>query len=107
MYFKLIHSIYCRIESALLWYNIHALTIKGIGLKINPYGRFLSNKIIDRNQFTLVCYVGNNKLSHVDPKVVTNILNILKGNSGDILIIRGIKHSFLVMNITIRDNSKV
>ena len=49
----------------------------------------------------------NNKLSHVAPNVVTSILNILKGDFRVIVISIGSKHSFLGINITIRDENKV
>ena len=55
----------------------------------------------------MVCYADKNKLSQVDPNMVTNILNVLKGNIGDIVIGGGSKHSFLFVNITIRYDIKV
>ena len=41
---------------------------------INPYDRCVANKIINGKQLTIVLYVDDNKLSHVDPNLVTEIL---------------------------------
>ena len=104
---KVIHSIYGCIESALLWYNLYASTLKGLGFKINPYDKYVANKMIDGKQCTLVWYVDDNKLSRVDPNVVTNIINIIKEHFGGLVISRGSIHSFWGMNITIRVVNKV
>ena len=55
----------------------------------------------------MVWYIDNNKLSHVEPNMVTNILNILRGGFEDLVTGVGRKHSFLGMNITIRGGSKL
>ena len=62
---------------------------------------------VDGKQFTLVWYIVDNKLSHVEPNMVTNILNIIRGHFGDIVTGIGREHSFLGINITIRGGSKV
>ena len=36
LYLQVLQTIYGRIESALLWYNLFATTLKGMGYKINP-----------------------------------------------------------------------
>ena len=58
--------------------------------------------MVDGRQCTLVWYIDNNKLSHVEPNMVTNILNILKVGFEDLVTGIGRKHLFLGMNITIR-----
>ena len=75
-------QIYGCIISSPLWHNIYSSTLRGLGFNINPYGRCVTKNIIDRKKYTLVWYAEDNKLSHVDPNVVTNILNIFKGNLG-------------------------
>ena len=49
----------------------------------------------------------DNKLSHIDPNVVTDIFNVLKETCGDIVVSRRNKNSSLGTNITIRDDIKV
>ena len=71
---KVLREIYGCIESALLWYNFYVKTLKDLGFSINTYNIFGSKKMIGGKQFTIVWYVDDNKLSHVDPNVVTDIL---------------------------------
>ena len=45
--------------------------------------------MINGNQFTIVCYVNENNLSHADPTVVTDIPEQFNTHFGDIIITRG------------------
>jgi hypothetical protein len=45
LYIKVLQAIYGCIESALLWYNLYASTLKGMGFEINPYDKCVANKI--------------------------------------------------------------
>ena len=45
-----------------------------MGFVINPYDPYVSNKMINGKQWTIVWYIDDKKLSHVDPNVVTDIL---------------------------------
>ena len=71
-----------------------------MGFEINPYDRCVANKMVNGKQCTIVWYVDDNKLSHVDEEVVTDILQKVKSHFGDIVITRGKEHSFLGMDIT-------
>ena len=46
-------------------------------------------------------YIDNNNSSHVDWKVIDNLLEIIIINFEEIIITRGKKHTFLGMNILI------
>ena len=74
VYVKFLGEIYGCIESDMLWYNLYVKILKYLGFSINPYDRYGSNKIINGKQCTIVWYVGDNKLSYLDPNVVTDIL---------------------------------
>ena len=63
--------------------------------------------MIDGNQCNIVWYVGDNKLSHVDPNMVTDILKEIKKHFGYLVIRRGDTCDFLVMYIKIRNDKKV
>ena len=91
----------------MLWYNFYVKNLRDLGLSINKYDICVSNNMIDGNQCTIVWYVYDNKLSHVDPNVVTDILEELKKHFGDMVIRRGDTHDFLGMNIKIRNEKKV
>ena len=55
---------------------------------INPYDRCVADKIINGRHCTIAWYVDNNKLSHMEPQTVTDILEIIKKYFGDLVIYR-------------------
>ena len=62
--------------------------------KIKPYDICVANEMIDGRHWNFIWYVDDNKMPHVEPNVVTNILNILRVNLWYLVISRGSKHSF-------------
>ena len=48
-------------------------------------------------------YVDDDKVSHVDDKVVTEVIDLMKGHFGDLTVTRGKTHHFLGMNMHIHD----
>ena len=74
---------------------------------MNPYKPCLWNKDINGKQFMIKFHVDDLKLSHVDPSVVTMIINKLKdaytGNSSikdELTITQGKVHDYLGMSIS-------
>ena len=53
----------------------------------------------DGNKCTIVWYVDDNKMSHVDPNVITAILKEIKKHFVDLVISRGDTHYFLGTNV--------
>ena len=45
-----------------------------MGFELNPYDMCVANAMINGKQCTIVWYVDDNKISHVDPNVVTDII---------------------------------
>ena len=74
LYVNVLRAIYGFIDSALLWYNLYVKNLKHLMFIINKYGRFVANSMIDGNQCTILWYVDDNKLLHVDRNTVTDIL---------------------------------
>ena len=74
MYVNILRAIYGCIESEILWYKLYSETLEGTVFVINPYDRCVANKMINGKQCTVVWYIDDNKLSHVDMNVVTEIL---------------------------------
>ena len=110
LYMAILKAIYGCIESALRWYELFSQTLKKEGFVINPYDRCVANKIINGKQCTIVWYVDDNKLSHKDPKVVTEILEIMKKHFGELVIHRacvGKNFDFLGMGITIKEDKNI
>ena len=99
LYVKVLRAIYGCIESALLWYELYVKILKGMGFKLNEYDRCVANKMIDGKQCTIAWYVDDNKLSHEDPQVVTDVLNAVKEHFGELVISRGDEHDLLGMKI--------
>jgi hypothetical protein len=67
----------------------------------------VANKIIDGKQCTIAWYVDDNKISHADDNVVTNIIKTIEGRLGKMTVPRGKDHVFLGMDISFLDNGTV
>ena len=107
LYLRVLRALYGCLESALLWYDLYSSTLVKHGFKINPYDRCVANKVIKNKQCTIVFYVDDNKISHVDPEVVIDVLNILKKHFGDLTITRGKQYNFLGMDLTFNNDGTV
>ena len=107
LYLNVLRAIYGCIESALLWYELFSSTLQDMGFKINPYDRCVANMMVDGKQCTIVWYVDDNKVSHMDPKVVTGVMDEVEKHFGKLTITRGRVHCFLGMNITLRKDKKI
>ena len=107
LYMEILQAIYGCIESALRWYELYSETLEKEGFVINPYDKCVANKEIDGKQCTIVWYVDDNKVSHVDPLVVTDVINTMKSHFGELTVTRGKKHRFLGMNITINEDKNI
>lgn len=107
LYVRVLQAIYGCIESALLWYNLYSSTLEKEGFTLNPYDKCVANKMINGKQCTIVFYVDDNKISHVDEEVVTDVINMVKGYFGELVVTRGKEHTFLGMKIKVRDDKKI
>ena len=107
LYLEILMALYGCIESALRWYELYSETLHKEGFEINPYDRCVANKVINGKQCTIVWYVDDNKVSHVDPVVVTKIIDLMKKHFGDLTVTRGKEHRFLGMNIELTDDRKL
>ena len=62
LYLRLNKALYGCVMSALLWYELFAKTLKGMGFEINPYDMCVANKTINDRQCTIVWYVDDIKV---------------------------------------------
>jgi hypothetical protein len=99
LYLKLLKALYGCVQSALLWYELFAGTLLEMGFKMNPYDTCVANKTIEGKQCTIVWYVDDTKISHVDNKVVSYVINKIEERFGEMTVTRGKEHLFLGMNI--------
>ena len=104
LYLEILRALYGCIESALRWYELYSETLSKEGFVINQYDKCVANKTINGKQCTILWYVDDNKISHKDPKVVTEVIDIMKGHFGELTVTRGKVHRFLGMNITITED---
>jgi hypothetical protein len=95
------------VQSALLWYELFSSTLQGMGYELNPYDTCVANKIVNGKQCTIAWYVDNNKISHVDDKVVTHVIEKIEGRFGKMTVTRGMEHVFLGMKLGFHDNGTV
>ena len=107
LYLEILQAIYSCIESSLRWYVVYSETLMNEGFKINPYDKCVANKVINGKQCTIVWYVADNKVSHVDKNVVTEVIEMMKGHFGDLVVTRGNTHNFLGMNIRITKEKSI
>jgi len=107
LYLWVLRAIYGCIQSALLWYDLYVNTLEKLGFAINPYDRCVANKMINGSQCTIVFYVDDNKVSHIDPAVNDEILKIMSDHFGDLTITRGKKHTFLGMDLLFTEGRSI
>ena len=99
LYARLIKALYGCVKSALLWYDLFYNHLKKLGFVLNPYDSCIANCDIDGKQCTIAWYVDDTKISHVDPDVVTRIIQQIEEQFGKMTVTRGAEHVFLGMNI--------
>lgn len=86
-------------KSAIIWCKIFCSTLKGIGFKLNPYNPCVANNLVNGQRLTIAWFVDDNKISHVDPKVVDWLITEIEKKHEKMTVCRGNKHVFLGMDI--------
>jgi Reverse transcriptase (RNA-dependent DNA polymerase) len=107
LYLQLLKALCGCVRSALLWYECFVSTLEEMGFILNPYDLCVANKIINGKQCTIVWYVDDNKISHVDPSVVTEIISQIEKKFGKMTTTRGKEHVFLGMKINFQNDQTV
>lgn len=105
LYVRLVKAIYGCVKSAMLWYDLFTGTLKEMGFVLNPYDPCIANSTIKGKQCTIAWYVGDNKISHVDPEVVTMVIEKMEQRFDKMTVTRGKEHVFLGMNIRYTDKN--
>ena len=108
LYVPLLKALYGYLRSALLFYRKLLADLESRRLKLNQYDPFAINKIIDGKQFTITWNMDYLKLSHVDKKVVDEMIEWMKGLYGqDMIIPGGNNHYYLAMVIELSVRGQV
>jgi Reverse transcriptase (RNA-dependent DNA polymerase)/Zinc knuckle len=100
LYLQLKKALYGCVKSALLWYDLFSSTLLDMGFQLNPYDACVANKMIIGTQCTIVWYVDDNKISHISPAVVSDVIEKIEEKFGKMTVTRGDTHVFLGMNFT-------
>lgn len=107
LYVKLLRALYGCIESALLWYDLFTSKLSKMGFTLNPYDKCVANKITKGKQCTIVWYVDDVKVSHVDKAVVENVIKGLEEEFGSVNPVFGNEQEYLGMKLRIDDERKL
>ncbi len=78
-----------------------------MGFTLNPYDPCIANKLVNGKQCTVSWYVNDNKISHIDASVVTQIMEAIEKHFGKMMVVHGNKHVFLGMDIDFLGNDTV
>ena len=78
-----------------------------MGFNLNKYDTCVANKMINGKQCTIVWYVDDNKISHVESKVVDQTILAIEKKFGKMTVKRSKEHEFVGMDISFTNNHKV
>ena len=73
LYVLILKAVYGMIENALLWYDLFSTILSDLWFKLNPYERYIENKLIYEHQCNIGWFVDDNKISHMDDNVYSMI----------------------------------
>ncbi len=74
--------------------------LQGMGFELDPHDTCVGNKMmVDEKQCTFAWYVDDNKIFHVNPKVVTGVVNKIEERFGKMTVTRGKQHVLGGMNV--------
>ena len=106
LFLRLAKALYGCVKSAFLWYELFSSTLKQLGFELNPYDLCVANAHIKGAQCTIVWYVDDNKISHVDSSVVSDVIQRIEERFGKMTVTRGDEHEFLGMRIVLNKAQK-
>ena len=78
-----------------------------MGFEVNPYDPCVANKIVDGTQMTVCWHVDDLKLSHADESKVTEVVDWLRKQYGELRVTRGKVHDYLGMTLDYTEAGKV
>ena len=82
LYVQLKKALYGTLQAVLLFWKLLSTTLQEWGFTINKYDQCVMNKVIKGKQCTIIWHVDDLKISHVDKKVVEDILKQLTTKFG-------------------------
>ena len=110
LYVKLKKALYGTLQAALLFWRLLSDTLVEWGFKLNEYDKCVANKTINGKQCTILWHVDKLKISHVDSKVVNNVIKKLEakfGQESPLVTSQGKTIEYLRMCIDYTEKGKV
>ena len=95
LYVRLQKALYGCLKSALLFYKNLVGDLEAYGFKINPYNSCVANNVIGGKQLTVCWPVDDLKISCVDAKEVTKMIQWIESEYGEIHGSHGKIHDYL------------
>ena len=102
LYVQVLKALYGLLQSSLLYYKKFVKDIEEIGFKLNPYDPCVANKMVDGKQLTLTWHVDDVKASHVNAKVIDDLVEWCQKKYGGVTKVtpsRGKKHDYLAIGL--------
>jgi hypothetical protein len=110
LYVELKKTLYGTLKAALLFWKKLSAQLQEWGFVLNPYDWCVANKTTNGKQCTIVWHVDDLKISHVDPEVVTSVIEDLSsvfGIEAPLTVNRGKIHEYLGMTLDYSLKGKV
>jgi hypothetical protein len=110
IYVILRKALYGTLRAALLFWRRLSTQLMKWGFIANPYDPCVVNKDINGKQCTILWHVDDLKISHVDPDVVTSVIDMIEaefGKEAPLTVSRGKVHVYLGMTIDFSTDGKV
>ena len=116
IYAQLTKALYGQLEAALLFWKKLSAQLEEWGFKRNEYDWCVVNKMINGKQCTILWHVDDLKISHVDPSVVSHVIDelnsvfgqeVVLGKRAELTVSRGKVHEYLGMGIDYSTTGKV
>eukprot|EP00957_Ditylum_brightwellii_P182665 13913589-Ditylum_brightwellii.AAC.1 len=107
LYVKLQNALYGCLKSALLFYNKLVRDLKELDFEVNPYNPCVSNIMMRGKQMTICWHVDDLKISHIDSREVTKMLDILQKKYGKMRTTIGKIHNYLGMTLNFKKRGKL
>ena len=86
---------------------MHAICTALLSNFQRAYDPCVANKQINGKQCTIVLYVDDSKISHVEEEIVNNVIKELENTFGDMVVTRGQRHNFMGMDFELKNNGEV
>jgi hypothetical protein len=111
IYVELTKALYGTCQAALLFYkNLSSFLVDKLGFALNKYDKCVATKMINGKQCTIILYLDDLKILHVNMGVLDSIIDSLEekyGKEAPLTVNHGMVHEYLGMTIDFSIDGKV